>query len=129
MATGMLTLKEPEGILTSIRDQAKDDIGPITLINTFVIPSMEAVPAFLTHWEVDASAMKKQPGFIQAQLYRNAGEKSNVFVNAAVWESTAAFRSAQQNPEFRESLRAYPEGTVATPIVMTKVAVPGICTT
>jgi hypothetical protein len=45
----------------------------------------------------------------------------------AVWESTAAFRSAFSHPEFVAKLSAYPSSAVATPHLFQKVAVNGVC--
>lgn len=45
----------------------------------------------------------------------------------AIWESTAAFRTAFSHPQFRASLAAYPSSTIASPHLLQKVAVAGIC--
>jgi heme-degrading monooxygenase HmoA len=65
-------------------------------------------PAF----QADAAFMKRQPGFISAQLDRAIGE-SATYLNCAVWESTAQFRASFGRPEFRAKLSAYPSSTVA----------------
>ena len=70
--------------------------------------------------------MKRQPGFISTQLHRAIGE-SPTYLNYAVWELTADFRSAFMHPEFRAKLSAYPSSAVASPHLFQKVAVPGIC--
>jgi len=70
--------------------------------------------------------MKRQPGFISTQLHRAIGD-SPAYLNYAVWESTAAFRAAFANPEFRAKLSAYPGSAVASPHLFQKVAVPGVC--
>lgn len=44
-----------------------------------------------------------------------------------MWESTADFRAAFANPEFRSKLGAYPSSVVGSPHLFQKVAVPGIC--
>jgi hypothetical protein len=48
-------------------------------------------------------------------------------MNYAVWESTAHFRAAFSQPEFKASLAAYPSSAIASPHLFQKVAVPGIC--
>jgi heme-degrading monooxygenase HmoA len=70
--------------------------------------------------------MKQQPGFISTQLHRAIGE-SPTYLNYAVWESTAHFRSAFTNPQFRVRLSDYPHSAVASPHLFQKVAVPGVC--
>ena len=77
-------------------------------------------------WQSDAGFMKRQPGFISAQLHRAIGE-SPTYLNYAVWESTADFRAAFTHPEFRAKLSAYPSSAVASPHLFQKVAVPGVC--
>ncbi len=52
---------------------------------------------------------------------------SPAYLNYAVWESTAAFRAAFANPEFRAKLSAYPASAVASPHLFQKVAVSGVC--
>jgi len=73
-----------------------------------------------------AHFMSRQPGFISTQLHRAIGE-SPAYLNYAVWESTAAFRAAFANPEFRSKLSSYPSSAVASPHLFQKVAIPGIC--
>jgi heme-degrading monooxygenase HmoA len=101
------------------------DADAVVLINLFTLdPADEAV--FLQVWEDDASFMKTQPGLISIQLHRAIGE-SPTYLNYAVWESTAAFRSAFTHPDFRAKLGAYPSSAVASPHLFQKVAIPGIC--
>jgi heme-degrading monooxygenase HmoA len=70
--------------------------------------------------------MKRQPRFISTQLHRATGE-SPTYLNYAVWESTAHFRTAFSHPEFQAGLAAYPLSTVASPHLFQKVAVSGVC--
>ena len=81
---------------------------------------------FLKAWEKDASYFKSQPGFISTQLHRGIGG-SGVFVNYAVWESTALFKMALSKIDLQKLLSDYPASTVASPHIFKKVAVPGIC--
>ena len=76
-------------------------------------------------WAADAAYLKRQPGFIAAQLHRGIAG-SGVFLNYAVWESTEHFRRAFTNPEFRAKLDHYPAGVVGSPHLFRKVAVAGI---
>lgn len=101
------------------------DASPVVLVNLFTLDKADE-PVFLQAWQGDAAIMKRQPGFISAQLHRAIGE-SPTYLNYAVWESTADFRAAFANPEFRSKLSAYPASAVASPHLFQKVAVSGIC--
>lgn len=105
--------------------QLADDGGPVVLINTFVVAPEDA-DALQEAWAGDAGVMKSQPGFISTQLHRGIAG-SGVFLNYAVWQSTAHFRAAFSNPEFRARLGAYPAGATVSPHLFRKVEVPGIC--
>lgn len=109
----------------ALADQLGDDGGPVILVNTFTVPAKEA-DQLLAAWAGDAALMKRQPGFISTQLHRGIAG-SGTFLNYAVWESVAHFRSAFANPEFRARLGAYPQSATVSPHLFRKVAVPGIC--
>jgi heme-degrading monooxygenase HmoA len=109
----------------SLRAQLAQEVGPVTLINTFTVDPGE-LDQLLQAWAADAALMKAQPGFISTQLHRGIGG-SSVLVNVAVWESVDAFRRAFSNPEFQAKLGDYPPTTVGSPHLFTKIAVPGIC--
>lgn len=106
--------------------QDNNESGPITLVNTFVIPSGE-MPNVIELWRKEASIMQATPGFISTQLHRGTGS-SNVLVNVAIWESAAALREGFENKVFQAALMQYPPGTVAYPHVLQRVAVDNICT-
>ncbi len=108
-----------------LSEQLDEDVGPVILINKFNVKPEEA-DQFLKAWEKDAAYFKSQPGFISAQLHRGIGG-SGVFVNYAVWESTALFKKALSKINLQELLSDYPSSTVASPHIFKKVAVPGIC--
>lgn len=99
--------------------------APVILVNVFTLDPVDE-QTFLDAWKSDAGIMQRQPGYISTQLHRAIGERPT-YLNYAVWESTAHFRSAFANPEFRASLAAYPSSAVASPHLFQKVAVPGIC--
>ena len=103
------------------------DATPVVLVNLVTLDKADE-PRFLEAWQNDAAFMKRQPGFISTQLHRAIGD-STTYVNYAVWESTAHYRTAFTHPEFKASLAAYPSSVVATPHLFQKVAVPGICVT
>ncbi|MCC8966932.1 antibiotic biosynthesis monooxygenase [Bradyrhizobium sp. Pear76] len=101
------------------------DASNVVLVNLFTLDKADE-DTFLKAWQDDAAIMKRQPGFISTQLHRAVGE-SPAYLNYAVWESTAAFRAAFMNPEFRAKLSAYPASAVASPHLFQKVAVADIC--
>jgi len=101
------------------------DASNIVLVNVFTLDKADE-EIFLKAWQADAAIMKRQPGFISTQLHRALGD-SPAYLNYAVWESTAAFRTAFANPEFRAKLAAYPASAVASPHLFQKVAVADIC--
>ncbi|WP_375304210.1 antibiotic biosynthesis monooxygenase family protein [Bradyrhizobium sp. A11] len=108
-----------------IERQLGIDTGPVMLVNLFTLDKADE-QSFLQVWQNDAAFMKRQPGFISAQLHRAIGE-SPTYLNYAVWQSTADFRAAFTHPEFRSKISAYPASAVASPHLFQKVAVPGIC--
>ncbi|HEX2306423.1 MAG TPA: antibiotic biosynthesis monooxygenase family protein [Nitrososphaeraceae archaeon] len=108
-----------------LSEQLEENVGPIVLINRFNVKPEEA-DQLLKAWEKDATYFKSQPGFISTQLHRGIGG-SGVFVNYAVWESTALFKKALSNIDIQELLSDYPASAVVSPHLFKKVAVPGIC--
>jgi heme-degrading monooxygenase HmoA len=108
-----------------IERQIAIEAGPVVLVNPFTL-GKEDEETFLKVWQDDAAFMKRQPGFICAQLHRAIGE-SPAYLNYAVWETTGCFRAAFGHPEFRAKLSSYPASAVASPHLFRKVAVPGIC--
>ena len=99
--------------------------SPVVLVNIFAVDANDEA-ALLEAWASDANWMKKQPGFISAQLHRAIGD-SHLFMNYAVWESVDYFRQAFSHPEFRSHIAEYPSSAVASPHLFQKVAVPNIC--
>ena len=108
-----------------IERQLGIDTGPVVLVNVFTLDKADE-QSFLKVWQDDAAFMKQQPGFISTQLHRAIGE-SPTYLNYAVWQTTADFRTAFTHPEFRSKISAYPSSAVASPHLFQKVAVPGIC--
>ena len=108
-----------------IERQLEVDATPVVLVNVFALDKADE-QIFLKAWQYDAAFMKRQPGFISTQLHRAIGE-SSTYLNYAVWESTADFRAAFTNPEFRARLSDYPSSAVVSPHLFQKVAIPGIC--
>jgi heme-degrading monooxygenase HmoA len=105
--------------------QLKEDGGPVVLINQFNVAPEEA-DQLLDAWAHDAAYMKRQPGFISAQLHRGTAG-SAAFVNVAVWESARALGDAFESPGFADRAGRYPRSAVAAPHVFQKIAVSGVC--
>jgi heme-degrading monooxygenase HmoA len=109
----------------SFANQLAESGGPIVFINTFHV-APEEVDGFMEAWTADGEFMKRQPGYVSTQLHRGTAG-STTFINVAEWDSVEAFRAAASQPEFRASLSSYPDSSVASPHIFTRVAVPGIC--
>jgi len=120
-----MSLLRPLNPSFPIERQIALDATPVILVNPFTLDKADE-QTFLKVWQDDAAFMKRQPGFISTQLHRAIGE-SPTYLNYAVWQSTADFRSAFSHPQFRAKLSAYPASAVASPHLFQKVAVPGIC--
>jgi heme-degrading monooxygenase HmoA len=120
-----MSLLRPMDPAFPIERQLAVDASPVVLVNIFTLDQADE-QAFLQNWRDDALFMKRQPGFISTQLHRAIGE-SPTYLNYAVWESTADFRSAFTHPEFIAKLSAYPSSAVASPHLFQKVAAPGVC--
>ena len=120
-----MSLLRPLDPAFPIERQLAIDASPVVLVNLFTLDKA-AEQTFLKVWADDAAFMKRQPGFISTQLLRAVGENPT-YLNYAVWESTAAFRAAFGNSEFKATLATYPASAVASPHLFQTVAVSGIC--
>jgi heme-degrading monooxygenase HmoA len=115
------------GSSTTFLKQLETETSPVTFINTFVLKSHKDEEQFLANWARDGNYMKSQYGMLSGQLHRSVGEQANIFVNIAIWESTEAFRRAFNDPEFKKHVSGYPCGVIAYPIILSKIAVSGVC--
>ena len=109
-----------------IQQQLGLDAGPVVLVNLFTVDSGDE-DAVVEAWRADALWMKKQPGYISTQMHKAVGD-SLMFLNYAVWDSIADFRTAFSNPEFKNALSHYPSSAVTAPHLFEKIAVPNCCT-
>jgi quinol monooxygenase YgiN len=116
----MPEFSEMDSEVTFAQQLEDSSTGPVVLINKFDVPP-DAVDRFLEDWRGDAQYMKRQPGYISAQLHRGIAG-SGVFINVAVWESLEAFRRALA--EFRPTMTP---GVVASPHLFRRVAVSDVC--
>ena len=120
-----MSLLRPLDPAFPIDRQVAIDASPVVLVNLFTLDKADE-QIFLKIWRDDAAFMNRQPGFISTQLHRAIGDNPT-YLNYAVWESTAAFRAAFSQPEFRTKLSLYPSSAVASPHLFQKIAVPDIC--
>ena len=104
-----------------LEKQFSTEAGPIVLVNIFTIDPNDQ-EALVEAWRNDALWLKQQKGYISTQLHKAVGE-SSMYLNYAVWDSVADFRSAFANPEFQKALSHYPSSTVAAPHLFEKIAV------
>jgi heme-degrading monooxygenase HmoA len=109
----------------SLIEQMQEQVASVILINTFTVEPEEA-EQLQEAWATDAAFMKQQPGFISTQLHRGIGG-SSVFFNYAVWEPGKHFKRAFSNPEFQANMKDYPPSAEASPHLVKKVAVSGVC--
>ncbi len=108
-----------------IFQQINSDLSPVVLVNIFQVTEGD-IQALLSAWEKDANWMKQQPGFISTPMHRGIAG-STVFMNYAVWESVALFRTAFQHPGFKKALEHYPSSTVASPHLFSRLTVSNLC--
>lgn len=118
----MTDLDENAPFFAQLRAQGP---GAVTIVNTFVYPRGKG-DEVVAVWKKDSDVMKTAKGFISAQLYA-AEAGARVLTNVAVWESAEDLFNAFMSPAFQELLPQYPDGTVAYPTLMRKVAVENIC--
>lgn len=109
-----------------IQQQLGVEAGPIVLVNLFTVDANDE-DALVSAWRNDALWMKKQPGYISTQLHKAVGG-SSMYLNYAVWDSIADFRTAFSNPEFKNALSHYPSSAVTAPHLFEKIAVSNCCT-
>lgn len=109
----------------TIASQLGDTGGPVILLNVFTLEAKDS-EGFLRAWSAESAFFKKQPGYISTQLHQGVGG-TTMYVNYAVWESSAAFAAASHNPEFLEIGKQFPASVVALPHLVRKIAVPDFC--
>jgi quinol monooxygenase YgiN len=113
------------------KDQTDEKIeGTVILINKFNVHP-DKVQEFLNDWADNAIALKRQQGFVCAQLHKGVG-KSSVFVNYAVWDSMDHYKQAVNkilfSSEPQSGLLKYDDKSLEiSPHLFKKVGVAGIC--
>nr|WP_253268108.1 antibiotic biosynthesis monooxygenase family protein [Streptomyces asoensis] len=90
--------------------------GPgITFVNAFELPS-ERIDAFLPHWLGRAELMSRAPGFRDNRLHRAVDPDTRFqLVGVAHWDSPDAWRTARNDPRFRQRLPPPPSSPCPTP--------------
>ena len=121
----MLTFAELDKTVRLAEQMGSLDAGPVVLLNIFHVPP-ESLDAYSEWIQRTGLVMQRQPGYISTQLHRGVGG-SCTFFNYAVWESIAAFKLAFTSGEFRAIAMECPDGTVGSPHLFHKVAMPGLC--
>ena len=101
------------------------NVSPVILVNIFNVAE-SGIQKLISAWEADANWMKMQPGYISTQLHQGIGG-STVFMNYAVWESTAHFSAAFNHPDFKKALEHYPSSAVASPHLFSRLTVSNLC--
>jgi heme-degrading monooxygenase HmoA len=96
----------------------------VVLVNVFHVDPADT-DALITAWTEDARILQRKPGFMSTQLHRGIAG-SSTFLNYAVWESVESFRTAFADPAFQASFANYPDSTVASPHLFSRVEVPGL---
>jgi DNA-binding response OmpR family regulator len=80
--------------------------GQVVLINRLTVAS-EDVPCFLAVWADEEEYMRRQPGFVSAQLHR-ARRDDGPYVRVVVWDSAQALEAALHSPQAQELAGRYP---------------------
>lgn len=108
----------------SFEDQLNSDhSGPVVLMSLYSVPESQ-MDAMLKGWTDRAEMMRKQPGLISVQLHRGIAGAS-ILASYVVWESLEAYRKAQERPDGHEELEQL--DIVTQPVLVTKIAIPGLC--
>lgn len=107
--------------ITPMFAQFKEKTGPVVLANTFSVPK-ETVETFLPLFRRQAEFMKAQPGFVSLQMHQGTAD-SQLLMNIAVWESTAALATAFGSPEFQRMAAEFPDDIVSYPHIFEQIDV------
>lgn len=121
----MFTISELDEHVTHDK-QTEDNIeGPVVLVNIFHVKPEEG-DELTALWGDVLREFKSHAGYISAQFHAGIAG-SGTFLVYSVWESVAHYSAVYNDPDFRSRVRGYPDGSVATPHLFRKVAIPGVC--
>ncbi len=87
--------------------------SPVVLINVFEVPA-GTEHTFVEWWKKSSEALKKEPGFIDAQLHHSLKPGARFqFINVAHWETAEALDLARnKNADILQALEVG-KGTAA----------------
>jgi heme-degrading monooxygenase HmoA len=91
------------------------DAHIMTLINVFTVDSDKQQRLIDMLDEATESVMKRQPGFISANIHKSADGKR--VINYAQWRRKEDFASMQKNPEATEHMKRIADLAKFEPIV------------
>jgi heme-degrading monooxygenase HmoA len=93
----------PEGRTATIDN---DFTGSVTLINKFRVPEGRD-DKFLEMWTEASMYFRRQPGYVSLRLHRAVSTDAEYrWINVAVWETEAEYRTAHSTDEFRRVVTA-----------------------
>lgn len=81
-------------------------ISAVTLVDRFKV-SEENLTAFLKRWETLGDYMKKQPGFLSAELKKDI-LSSQDWIMSEKWTSIQAYKQAVSSAEFQALIKDFP---------------------
>ena len=84
--------------------QIIEGASPVTLINVFTVAPEKADELVKLLDEATDKVMKRQPGFVSANIHRSLSGKH--VTNYAQWRSKQDFEAMQRNPECKEHMMA-----------------------
>ena len=84
--------------------QIIEGASPVTLINVFTVAPEKADELVKLLEEATDKVMKRQPGFVSANIHRSLSGKH--VTNYAQWRSKQDFEAMQRNPECKEHMMA-----------------------
>ena len=118
-------LVEMDEQVTFVEQMNQDTGGPIMQINKFNV-NPDEVDEFLKAFAATAEVLKRQPGYISAQLHRGIAG-SCVFLNYEVWESAEHFKQAVSSSEFQSCIVGLPPSTVMSPHLQKSCSTRDLC--
>lgn len=104
--------------------------GPVTLINSFVVPAGRE-EVFFGLWSEASEYFRAQPGYLSLNLHRALSAQAPYrFVNVANWQTARQFAAAHDTREFRDLIsrtewREFPSSPWLYEVVAQHRATPG----
>lgn len=120
----MVGLVQIDKAVSFMEQIGSEEEGPITLVNLFNVPPEEEA-TFLALWREDAAFMLSR-GCLSGQLHKGVAGSTS-FLNVAQWPDVATLARAFGDPVFQGLISRYPSTVTASPLVLKKFAVQGVC--